>query len=246
MIIRSLSLLAVAALTLLFPALRSFAQNNMEKDPIKKIEVTGTAEMEIVPDELYFSISLKEYFKDEKSQKDKVAIDVLEKQLVAAVAGSGIAKENLSIGGISGYKNWFGKKKPLQFLEAKQYVLKLGNLYKVDEILSKVDDRGIEYVNIARVDHSKKEELRKTVKINALKAAKDKATYLLESIGEKVEGVLEIKEMEDNFYYPNYPVMAQRNVRLSAMETVADAAPSDLEYQKIKISYRMMATFRIK
>lgn len=243
---RIFTLLSVAALTVLFPTLRSIAQNPMEKDPIKKIEVTGTAELEIVPDELYFNISLKEYFKDEKNQKDKVAIDLLEKQLVAAVTGSGIAKESLSIGGISGYRNWFGKKKPQQFLESKQYVLKLANLYKVDEILSKVDERGIESVNIGRVDHSRKEELRKQVKINALKAAKEKATYLLESIGEKADGVLDIKEVEDNFYYPTYPMMTQRNVRMAAMEMAADAAPSDLEYQKIKISYRMLATFRIK
>ena len=68
--------------------------------PIKKIEVTGTAEEEVVPDELYFTIALKEYFKDEKAQKDKVTIDVLERQLIAAVAKAGLPKEDLRIGGI--------------------------------------------------------------------------------------------------------------------------------------------------
>ena len=91
-----------------------FAQtaNTVEKDLIKKIEVTGTAELEVVPDELYFSISLKEYFKDEKNQKDKVTLDILEKQLIDAVKSAGLPKENLSVSGVTGYREWTGKKKP--------------------------------------------------------------------------------------------------------------------------------------
>jgi uncharacterized protein len=221
---------------------------SMTKDHIKHIEVAGTAELEIVPDEIFVTISLKEYFLDEKSQKNKIAIETLEKQIVKAVAEAGIAKENLAIQGISGYKNWFGRKKPAIFLENKQYQLKVSNLYKIDEILNKVDDRGIEYTQIGRVDHSKKQEFRKQVKINALKAAKEKAEYLLESIGEQIGEVLEIRELEDNFYYPQ-PMMAQRNLRAANMAyEAADAAPADggLEYQKIKVSYRMQAVFKIK
>jgi uncharacterized protein len=219
-------------------------QDKMEKEPIKKIEVTGFAEMEVVPDELYFSISLKEYFKDEKNQKDKVTIDVLEKQLIASVAKAGLLKENLSIGNISGYKNWYGKKKPQLFLEGKQYILKLNNLYKTDAILADVDERGVEYVNISHVEHSKIKDLRKEIKIKALQAAKEKATYLVESINEKVGDVMEIQELDDQYYSPQ-PMMA--NVRL--MKTMAaDAAVDDssLEYQKIKLSYKMRAVFRIK
>lgn len=223
-----------------------FAQtaNTVEKDLIKKIEVTGTAELEVVPDELYFSISLKEYFKDEKNQKDKVTLDILEKQLIDAVKSASLPKENLSVSGITGYREWTGKKKPQYFLAAKQFQLKLSNTNNINELMAKVDDRGIEYVGMNRVEHSKKEEFRKQVKINALKAAKEKAGYLLESINEKLGEVLEIHEVEESSVYPMYK-QAQYNVRLMA----ADAAPEGdggLEYQKIKYSYRMNATFRIK
>jgi uncharacterized protein len=211
---------------------------------VKQIEVTGSAEIEVIPDEIYVGISLREYFQDEKNQKNKVTIDVLEKQLVDAVKDASIAKENLSIGGLSGYKNWFGKKKPQLFLEGKQYVLKVGNLAKIDAILSKVDERGVEYANINRYEHSKKEELRKQVKINALKAAKEKAGYLLESIGEQIGEVLEIRELEENSFYPQ-PMMKYANARM-AMADAAPVADSDLDVQKIKISYRMQTAFKIK
>jgi uncharacterized protein YggE len=221
------------------------AQDNMAKDPIKKIEVTGSSEMEIVPDEIYFSISLKEYFKDEKNQKDKVTIDVLEKQLIAAVIKAGFPRDNLTIKAITGYRNWTGKKKPQYFLESKRYILKMNNLYKSDVILDEVDDKGIEFVNIDHVDHSQIKEYRKEIKINALKAAKEKATYLLESINEKVGDVLMIEELDDQFYAPQPMMMS--NMRM--MKAGADAAPmedSSLEYQKIKLSYKMKAAFKIK
>ena len=125
-------------------------------------------------------------------------------------------------------------------------ILKVANLYKIDGILSKVEERGIEYTNIGRVDHSQKEALRKQVKINALKAAKEKANYLLEAIGEKLGDVLEIHEQEDAYYSPQ-PMMAQSNMRMMAVSADAGgAADSSLEYQKIKISYRMLVVFRIK
>ncbi|MFN8346130.1 MAG: SIMPL domain-containing protein [Spirosomataceae bacterium] len=223
-----------------------FAQTatTMEKDPIKKIEVTGTAELEVVPDELYFTISLKEYFKDEKNQKDKVSLETLEKQLIEAVKSAGLPKENLSVSGVTGYREWTGKKKPQHFLAGKQFQLKLSNTNNINDLMAKVDDRGIEYVNMSRVEHSKKEEFRRQVKTNALKAAKEKAGYLLEAINEKLGEVLEIHELEEGNVYPMYK-QAQYNVRLMA----ADAAPEGdggLEYQKIKYSYRMNATFRIK
>ena len=220
-------------------------ESKMQKEVVKNIEVTGVAELEVIPDELYFSISLKEYFKDEKKQTDKVGLEQLEKQLVDAVKSSGLAKENLSVSGVNGYKEWNGRRKPQYFLAGKQYQLKLNNTNDINELLSKVDDRGVEYASMSRVEHSKKEEFKKQVKINALKAAKDKATYLLESIGEKMDGVIEIKEVEDNNYYPQ---MAQRNFKMTmaAADAPEGGQGAGLEFQKIKFSYRMLAVFKIK
>ena len=241
--------LLVATLLLATPAfLPAFSQTTpTQQNMTHKIEVTGFAEMEITPDELYFTVSLREYFKDEKNQKDKVAISTLEQQLIKAVAAAGLPKESLTVSGLGGYQNyWEKKKRPSTFLEAKQYQLKVSRPDKLDGILSEVDSRGIQYANISRVDHSQKEELKKQVKINALKAAKDKATYLLQAIDQKVGPVMEIRELEDNMYYPQ-PVYAKANVRMMAAESMDAAAPdSDLDYQKIKLSYRMQAVFEIK
>jgi hypothetical protein len=45
----------------------AFAQVRYEQQiQVPTIEVAGFAEIEVVPDEIYFNISLREYFEDEK------------------------------------------------------------------------------------------------------------------------------------------------------------------------------------
>lgn len=236
---------------LLFLSSKIFAQLSptlMEKDLVRKIEVTGTAETEVVPDVITFSVSLKEYFKDEKNYKDKVTIDILEKQLIKAVSEAGLAKESLVIGGISGYREYTSpRKKPANFTQSKQYELTLSDLKKVDNILSKIDEKGIQYTNIQKAEHSKIAQYRKEIKVKALQVAKEKAIYLLEGIGEKLGDPIEINEVDDYSSYPVYAAQANQMYKSAAMAEAAGPAPdSELEYQKIKISYKMRAVFKIR
>jgi uncharacterized protein YggE len=232
--------------TLLFTSIfvSNAQQATVEKPFIKKIEVTGSAEQEVLPDEIFVTVSLREYFKD-KDNKNKIDIMVLEKQLQKAVEEAGIPKENFTIGTINGYREWWGKKKPTTFLESKSYIIKVPNLYKIDGIISKVDDKGIAYTNIDRYEFSKIEQLRKDIKIKALQAAKDKAKYLLEGIGEQMGEALEIVEI-DHSYTPQ-PVYSNMMMRSARVESTQDAMPeSSVDVQKIKVRYEMKASFRIK
>jgi hypothetical protein len=216
----------------------------MEKPLVKKIEVTGSAEQEVLPDEIFVTISLREYFKD-KDNKNKVDIMVLEKQLQKAVEEAGIPKENFTIGAMNGYREWWGKKKPTSFLESKSYILKVPNLYKIDGIISKVDEKGVNFTNIDRYEFSKIEQLRKDIKIKALQAAKEKAKYLLEGIGEQLGEAIDIIEI-DNGYTPA-PVYANVMMRSAKMDMAAEAMPeSTIDVQKIKVRYEIKAIFKIK
>lgn len=242
---KKIILSSLLAVTALFPAFSQIKYEQQVASP--NIEVAGFAELEIVPDEIYFNISLQEYFEDEKNQKNKVIISTLEKQLLKAIDEAGLPKDALSISGLGGYQNYTDKKKkPATFLESKQYELKVSTPEKLDGILSKVESRGVQYANVSRVDHSKREELKKQVKIDALKAAKVKAEYLVASLDQKLGKVLEIKELDENLYFPQ-PVFAKANMRAFAQAESADVvADSQVQYQKIKISYRMQAAFEIK
>lgn len=225
----------------LFIALSTFAQTDV-KQPVKKIEVNGSAEVEITPDEIYFNISLREYLKG----KNKVEISTLEKQLQKAVQDAGIPKSDFTIENVYGnnYEIWRKKKDPQEFMARKQYRLKLNRLDKINEILGAVDAEGIESARIASYSSSKIEAYRKEVKIKALQAAKEKAEYMLAAIGNKIDGVLEVQEIGMDNYPDVRPLMA--NAYMKAGNAAADDVNSDIDFKTIKIRAEVRASFGIK
>lgn len=231
----------------LFMTATSFAQTTDNKPPVKKIEVTGTAEMEITPDEITINITLREYYKNKTS---KVGITTLEAQLQKAVQDAGVSKENFTIGNVFGYNydQWWKKKKNTEdFLARKQYVLKVNRLDKINGILAAVDEEGIESVNIASFNSSKMEEYRKQVKTNALKAAKAKAEYLLSAIDEKIGGVIEIQEFNNDQYSDIRPEAANVRMYAKAADMAGAGVPdSNIDVKTIKIRAEIRAVFGIK
>lgn len=226
---------------LFFAALVLFtvAANAQTVDLRRKIEVTGTAEAEVTPDIIYFSISLKEYM----DGRNRVSIDVLEGQLEKAITAAGLPKGDFTINNISGYATYQKKKDP-NFLASKQYRIKFHDLNKINQILSSVDPKGIESTYIESYDYSKIIELKQELKLKALIAAKDKATYLLNGIGEKLGGAIEITEVEDNNIGPIMRNFAfKTNSLASAEQTAAD---SDIDFKKIKLNFQIRAVFEIK
>lgn len=227
----------LGALLSLF-SLSAFSQQMMHMP--KKIEVNGSAETEVTPDIIYIGMSLKEYFKDSGNRK-KVEIEDLERQLQSAVLKAGIPQENLMINNISSYNNWWEKKKTPDFLARKQYRIKVTDLTKFNEIMSAVDPKGIENSNIESYDYSKIESLKKELKIKALQNAKEKAEYLISSIGGTLGGPLEIQEIN---------IEAQPEI-MNFAKTVLRAASSEdgmpeIDFKKIKLNYQMRAVFEIK
>ncbi|MDP9077995.1 MAG: SIMPL domain-containing protein [Bacteroidota bacterium] len=211
-----------------------FAQN---VDLRRKIEVSGIAEKEVTPDIINVSISLQEYL----NGKTKVTIDQLENQLESAVKEAGIAKEDFTVNDVSGWNNTYNKKKAPDFLASKQYRIRFHDLNKYNQIINKIDPKGIQSTNIDSYDYSKMTELKKELKIQALLAAKEKATYLLSSIDEKVGSALSISEA-DNSNYTSTRAMTFANRALSANAAPAD---SDIDFKKIKLSFQINAVFEI-
>lgn len=218
-------------------SLSAFSQQMMNMH--KKIEVNGSAEAEVTPDIIYIGISLKEYFKDSGNKK-KVEIEDLERQLQSAVLKAGIPQENFMINNISSYNNSWNKKKTPDFLARKQYRIKVSDLTKLNDIMGSIDPKGIEFSNIDSYDYSKMESLEKELKIKALQNAKEKADYLIKSIGGTLGGPLDIQEM--NYEAPRERIQYAR-VMLS--EGVDDIMP-EIDFKKIKLTFLIKAVFEIK
>lgn len=230
--------LLTAALLSIF-TMSAFSQ---QVDTRRKIEVIGSAETEVTPDIIYLSISLKEYFKD-NNNKNKVGIETLERQLQTAVLKAGIPKENFTVNNINSYTNTWQKKQKPEFLASIQYRIKVTDLTKLNDILTAVDPKGVQYTNIESYDYSKIESVKKELKVKALQAAKEKASYLASALNDNLGDALEIQEINNEIY----PQPMYRANAMFKSDTMAESVDMpEIDFKKIKLNYQMRTVFELK
>ncbi len=224
------------AVALLMGATTLFAQSNHLPKPI--IEVTGSAEMDIIPDEIYVSVTLREFMVDKKKQP----ISAIEKDFKDIINALKIDNKLISLEGVYGtYDYDYKTQKRGEFLNAKTYIIKFADLEKYNQLMMQLDKKGIENVYIQRTGHSKMEEFRRKVKVEALKAAKEKADLMLTAINKQTGDVQLIRERDNNMGYQQ-PMYLKSNV---AMDMNAESSGQPIEMQKIKLRYEVEVHFLI-
>ncbi|MBK9286168.1 MAG: SIMPL domain-containing protein [Flavobacteriales bacterium] len=133
-----------------------------------------------MPDEIHIAIDLRE----RGSGNSKVTVDKQELDLKAAVKGLGIDATSLTLS--DAMADLVPKKfRDDDVIARKGYMLKVADAEMVRKVFLELDRLQIEDARIHHVSHSKEVELRREQRIKAIKAAKEKADYLLEAIGEK-------------------------------------------------------------
>lgn len=101
-------------------------------------------------------------------------------------------------------------------------------------------------VVISRVWHSKMAEYRKQLKIEATRAARNKAGYMAEAVGEKIGEAVSIIEPEEEMVAPRMYALSQSNMafnnRLADLQESEDA----VNFKNIKLRYEVKAVFALK
>ena len=218
------------------------AQTVAEQAPKPYIDVTGTAEMEIVPDQIFVSITIRE----KTVNKEKITVEKQEELMKNKLKELGIDLSNLSLSDADAdYIKVRWKEK--EVIASKEYTLKLKTAAEVSKVFEEMDKLGIDNLDIARVHHTEMPRFRKEVKINAIKAAKEKADYLLTAIGEAPGKPIYVIEQDFQEYRPTgRSAGAYSNVSQS-YETVGGAPLADeISFSKIKLQYKISARFEIK
>ncbi len=216
-------------------------------NPVRYIDVTGNSEIEVEPDEIILSLQIKEYWEEEfarkakpEDYKTKVPLDRIEKDLIAALIRSGVKKENISVQGVGDFWREQGK----DFLVGKHFQVRVYDFGTVNEIIRNVDTRGIRSMNIDDLKNKDIAQYREKGKIEALKAARYKAGYLLEALGKKVGEVIAVEEpVEDGLY--GTPRYNHSNVVVTESISFDTVGKGIAEVVKIKLSYQMRARFLI-
>jgi len=208
------------------------------------IEVTGTAEKEVVPDEIYIQITLREKY----INKNKIGIEEQEEKLKNVIKSLGLDLKNLFLSDANAdYVKIRWKTKDI--LTKKDYNLKVADAKTLGKVFQELEKIEITDAFIARVNHSKLDSLKKEIKITAIKSAKEKADYLLAAIGEQAGRPMLIQENESIPYQPMLR-MTTRSAETAVYNLDASQAKAEenyeIEFQKIKIATSVFVRFSIK
>lgn len=201
------------------------------------IEVTGTSEIEIVPDKIHYLIEIREYSKEEfdgkskpEEYRTKVPLSEIEQGLRGVLAEAGIPQNAIRTQEIGDYWRQQGQ----DFLLSKKFDITLTDFNQINEIVKRIETKGIHTMRIGELENNDMLAYHQKGKVEALKAARRKATYLVEALGKRLGEVIRIVEKDSGNVFP----FVQSDVLSS------DAASFD-NFRTIKKNYSMLVRFEI-
>ncbi|PCJ01477.1 MAG: hypothetical protein COB15_00720 [Flavobacteriales bacterium] len=168
-----------------------FITNNLSALEIKDstITVSATAEMFVVPDEIELEITLEE--------QGNERIADLEKTFWQALGIHEINKKQLSYYNLNVmyyWYYWWNSRKASK--KSKKIVLKLNQKTNFLKLVKSLNKDWVVDIKIVGISNKNIERYKKEVEIKAMKSAKEKASYLLESIDEKIGRVISVVELD--------------------------------------------------
>lgn len=202
------------------------------------IEVTGEAEIEIFPNEIYLKIQLEE--KNFKGQ----SLSQVEREMITKLEAIGInTAEDLAIEDlIRNLKRYWIKPDDAQ--TSKVYQLKVNSAQKAGAVLQALEDIKVSNVIVEKFSHSDLASYKDQVKVAALQAAKEKATGLAKAINQTCGKALYIEEIGLPSYVGNSQGQVIANMYIRKQEGSTETIP-EISFESIRLKYSILTRFML-
>ncbi|MBQ7945137.1 MAG: SIMPL domain-containing protein [Bacteroidales bacterium] len=203
------------------------------------IEVTGKAERDIVPDEIYLSISLSE--SDYGKESSLIA---KEKQVLKTLENIGIdIQKQLSVKDLgSNFKKYVLRKN--EVILSKDYELKTASAKQAAQVMMALEAIGVSKVTVDKVDCSQTEKYRDELRVEAIKNAKQKAEQLCQAIGQTCGKAIYI--VEQNYGHRVYNAMPMFKASLARAESADVASVPELAFESITLESSILVRFSLE
>lgn len=235
----------------LFCACCMYATAQPDNMSRRTVAVTGSAEIQLTPDEITLAVSIEEYYeeefmenKKEKDYKTLVPLVNIEKDLLSKLRSLGIADTNITLRDVGNTWQWYKDKLRHPTKLRKTFSVVVRDVATVDRILNSLDMKGVSNVWIEKLRHTREKEYRKQLKIDALRAAREKAAYLVESLGGSLGVIVNITEINND--NPGLPMYNFKSAVSNMAMSDGASDDSGVESRKITLRYEMGAIFEIK
>ena len=202
---------------------------------IPTVSVNGSAQLKVLPDEIYITIKL-----DESDTKGKVTLEEQRRNMFAALKKAGVdAEKQLAV--VDMNSSYYRRKGSLAVT---QYELKVATAEAVGKVFEALEKAGIPNVNVTRTACSNIEKLRSEARKAAMVNAQQRARELAEAVGQSIGPCLEI-----NDYTTTTQAVATRGKMMLANSAALDGATAEaepnIEFEQIVINYNISAKFKL-
>lgn len=207
-------------------------QTNVMDQPY--IEVSGRAEVEVVPDKIYVQITI------DGDSKGQETVLQQEKEMVQRFDALGIDVEKKLV-----VQELFNSAlKSNKVTTFKMYRLEVNSATQLAHVFQALQAIGIAQAEIESVDVSNKEELIQKIRAEAAQNARQNALVLANALGQELGKALYVQDYSTSPY--EYMNMSTRDYAVSEVrEVVAEAAPV-LEFQKVTLNSSVRVRFLLK
>jgi uncharacterized protein len=232
------SRLLLIAIFSIFLADYSYSQTPAPVDKTRYIDVTGSSEMNINPDEVELEFTLKEYYKN--GTKEKFTLAEAEKEFYSIISKYGLKERDIILSNSlfwSDWSSWWNNKE--EELKYKKITLKIDSSINLTRLVKDLSKEWLSNIVMTKMKNKNEQAFRKEIKIQAIKAAKTKASYLLSAIGEETGKVLYVEEVADN-------ESDNTNPRSNMLMKQASNDGSVSNTPLIKLRYEIRVRFEIK
>ncbi len=207
-------------------------QTNVMDQPY--IEVSGQAEVEVVPDKIYVQITI------DGDSKGQETVLQQEKEMVQRFDALGIDVEKKLV-----VQELFNSAlKSNKVTTFKMYRLEVNSATQLAHVFQALQAIGIAQAEIESVDVSNKEELIQKIRAEAAQNARQNALVLANALGQELGKALYVQDYSTSPY--EYMNMSTRDYAMAEVrEVVAEIAPV-LEFQKVTFNSSVRVRFLLK
>ncbi len=220
-----------------------FAKPQNAAPAVKFIEVNGSAEMNLQPDEIELEIVLQEYDRSGK----KIKLDDITDDFYKMLKKHQVDKDDLNYVSSAEFYWWYWWWHRNSHYQTKTITLKLTKNVNILKLVEDLNEKWVQQIRISKSTHSKLQQYRKDVKAEAAKAAKEKAGYLLQSLGEQLGQVLSVEEVPEINNQPNYWYRPNNLLSNSNISIQSDNNTESIgNIPSIKLRYEIKVKFAIQ
>lgn len=225
---------------LLLPfALQAQVSKNFIDQPY--VEVNGTADTMLTPNEIFVDIVISE-----SDSKDKKSVEEQEQKLLGALKNIGVnTDKDLVTKNFSSKYSVYGL--TAKVVKTKTYQVKVGSGLMLSKLFNVLEENKISNANVAKIGHTDMEQIRMMCRAKAVRNARAKAVVMTAALDQAIGAALFVNNYSNTVGgVPAYDNTGNSLYKSKVRTQDSSADIAEIEFEQIRVQEQVEVKFILK